>query len=304
MLMKPTLVILAAGMGSRYGGLKQIDPVGPSGETILDYSVYDAIRAGFGKVVFIIRKDIEADFKEAFAEKLSRYIEVDWVFQELEYLPTGYTTPAGRTKPWGTGHAVMMTARKVHEPFAVINADDFYGFNAFDTLAGFFSAQQSEGKADYAMVGYKLSNTLSEFGSVSRGICETGGDNWLKSVTERTKIQRTGGKIVDMRSDGSLLPLEEDVPVSMNFWGFTPSVFEHIEKEFKLFLDAERENLKSEFYIPSLVDNLINSGRAQVKVLRTSALWFGITYKEDKPLVVNKIGEMIRRGEYPETLWK
>ncbi|HOI86388.1 MAG TPA: sugar phosphate nucleotidyltransferase [Lentimicrobium sp.] len=302
--MKPTLVILAAGMGSRYGGLKQIDPVGPSGETILDYSVYDAIRAGFGKVVFIIRKDIEADFKEAFAEKLSRYIEVDWVFQELEYLPTGYTTPAGRTKPWGTGHAVMMTARKVHEPFAVINADDFYGFNAFDTLAGFFSAQQSEGKADYAMVGYKLSNTLSEFGSVSRGICETGGDNWLKSVTERTKIQRTGGKIVDMRSDGSLLPLEEDVPVSMNFWGFTPSVFEHIEKEFKLFLDAERENLKSEFYIPSLVDNLINSGRAQVKVLRTSALWFGITYKEDKPLVVNKIGEMIRRGEYPETLWK
>lgn len=302
--MKPTLVILAAGMGSRYGGLKQIDPVGPSGETILDYSVYDAIRAGFGKVVFIIRKDIEADFKEAFAEKLSRYIEVDWVFQELEYLPTGYTTPAGRTKPWGTGHAVMMTARKVHEPFAVINADDFYGFNAFDTLAGFFSAQQSEGKADYAMVGYKLSNTLSEFGSVSRGICETGGDNWLKSVTERTKIQRTGGKIVDMRSDGSLLPLEEDVPVSMNFWGFTPSVFEHIEKEFKLFLDAERENLKSEFYIPSLVDNLINSGRAQVKVIRTSALWFGITYKEDKPLVVNKIGEMIRRGEYPETLWK
>lgn len=304
MLMKPTLVILAAGMGSRYGGLKQIDPVGPSGETILDYSVYDAIRAGFGKVVFIIRKDIEADFKEAFADKLSGYIEVDWVFQELDYLPAGYTTPAGRTKPWGTGHAVLMTARKVHEPFAVINADDFYGFNAFDTLAGFFAGQQSEGKSDYAMVGYKLSNTLSEFGSVSRGICETAGGDWLRSVTERTKIQRTGGKIVDMRTDGSLLPLEDDVPVSMNFWGFTPSVFEYIEKEFSLFLDAERENLKSEFYIPSLVDNLINSGRAQVKVLRTSAQWFGITYKEDKPVVVKKIREMISRGEYPEALWK
>lgn len=302
--MKPTLVILAAGMGSRYGGLKQIDPIGPSGETILDYSVYDAIRAGFGKVMFIIRKDIEQDFKEVFVKKLENHIETDWVFQELNKLPKGFRKPDNRTKPWGTGHAVMMIAGKVNEPFAVLNADDFYGVDAFKTLAGFFASQEKEMKHDYAMVAYELANTLSEFGSVSRGICQTNESGWLKSVKERTRIQRTNTGIADTEADGSLFQLQKDALVSMNFWGFNPSLFEHIEQEFTDFLKSDLDHTKSEFYIPFIVDNLINSGKEKVKVLHNPGQWFGITYQEDKPLVVKKIQELVSRGVYPENLWK
>lgn len=302
--MKPTLVILAAGIGSRYGGLKQIDPIGPAGETILDYSVYDAIRAGFNKVVFIIRKEIENDFREVFVNKLEPHIEIELVYQELDKLPAGYAVPEGRTKPWGTGHALMMTAGKVHTPFAIINADDYYGPDAFRTLAAFFEEQQASGDQDYAMVAYELRNTLSDFGSVARGICVSDRDNWLKSVTEMTKIERVGDEIINTMPDGGIVKLEEETLVSMNFWGFTPSVYKHIDTEFIKFLDANGQTEKAEFYIPVLVDTLIKSGLEKVKVLSNPGQWFGITYKEDKPLVVEKIRALIRNGEYPESLWK
>lgn len=301
--MKPTLVILAAGMGSRYGGLKQIDPVGPSGETILDYSVFDAIRAGFGKVVFIIRKDIENDFKEVFVSRLSKHIEIDWVFQELGKLPEGYNVPEGRIKPWGTGHALMMVADVVKEPFAVINADDFYGRQAFETIAGFFAEQEKLHQNDYAMVAYELNNTLSDFGTVSRGICVTDDQGWLNSVTELTKIAKTENNIADIQPDGKTTVLKENDPVSMNFWGFTPSLFNHLEKEFKMFLDSDRDHSKSEFYIPSVVDTLIKSGQEKVKVLRNPGQWFGITYQEDKPIVIEKVKDLINKGDYPIKLW-
>lgn len=301
--MKPTLVILAAGMGSRYGGLKQIDPVGPSGETILDYSVFDAIRAGFGKVVFIIRKDIENDFKEVFVSRLSKHIEIDWVFQELGKLPEGYNVPEGRIKPWGTGHALMMVADVVKEPFAVINADDFYGRQAFETIAGFFAEQEKLNQNDYAMVAYELNNTLSDFGTVSRGICVTDDQGWLSSVTELTKIAKTENNIADIQPEGKTTILKENDPVSMNFWGFTPSLFNHLEKEFTMFLDSDRDHSKSEFYIPSVVDTLIKSGQEKVKVLRNPGQWFGITYQEDKPIVIEKVKDLINKGDYPTKLW-
>lgn len=302
--MKPTLVILAAGMGSRYGGLKQIDPIGPSGETILDYSVFDAIRAGFGKVVFIIRKDIENDFKEIFVSRLSKHIEIEWVFQELDNLPPGYSVPQGRVKPWGTGHALIMVAGAVKEPFAVINADDFYGRQAFETIAAFFNEQEMHKKEDYAMVAYELNNTLSDFGTVSRGICVTDSLGWLNSVTELTRIAKTANGIADIQPGGETTLLRENDPVSMNFWGFTPSLFDHLKKEFTLFLDSDEDHLKSEFYIPSVVDTLIKSGQEKVKVLRNPGQWFGITYQEDKPLVVEKVRNLIRNGHYPEKLWE
>jgi dTDP-glucose pyrophosphorylase len=301
--MKPTLVILAAGMGSRYGGLKQIDPVGPSGETILDYSVFDAIRAGFGKVVFIIRKDIENDFKEVFVSRLSKNIEIDWVFQELGKLPEGYNVPEGRIKPWGTGHALIMVADVVKEPFAVINADDFYGRQAFETIAGFFAEQEKLHQNDYAMVAYELNNTLSDFGTVSRGICVTDNQGWLNSVTELTKIAKTENNIADIQPDGKTTVLKENDPVSMNFWGFTPSLFNHLEKEFTMFLDSDRDHSRSEFYIPSVVDTLIKSGQEKVKVLRNPGQWFGITYQEDKPTVIEKVKDLINNGDYPTKLW-
>lgn len=301
--MKPTLLILAAGMGSRYGGLKQIDPIGPSGETILDYSVYDAIRAGFGKVVFIIRKDIEKDFRDVFIDRLKSHIPIDWVFQETDKLPEGYKAPEGRVKPWGTGHAVLMAAEKINEPFAVINADDFYGYEAFKTIVGFFNEQEASAESDYSMVAYELQNTLSDFGTVSRGECRTDADNWLISVTERTQIERVNGSILYRNPDGNETPLADKTPVSMNFWGFTPDYFEHLREQFTGFLDVEGQNPKSEFYIPTVVDNLIKSGQKKVKVLSNSGQWFGITYREDKPLVIEKLSKLIQQGEYPENLW-
>ncbi|MFH1119147.1 MAG: nucleotidyltransferase [Bacteroidota bacterium] len=302
--MKPTLLILAAGIGSRYGGLKQIDPIGPSGETILDYSVFDAIRTGFGKVVFIIRRDIENDFKEIFINRLQKHIEIEWVFQETNILPEGYKPPEGRVKPWGTGHAVLMAAKKIREPFAVINADDFYGFDAFNTLSGFFRSQDVSGSSDYAMVAYELHNTLSDFGTVSRGVCMTDANNWLQSVTERTRIERKNKVIVYSDQDGNGIQLDNDTPVSMNFWGFTPGFFAHLEHQFIEFLESNGENLNSEFYIPSVVDRLIKNGIEQVKVLSNAGKWFGITYREDKPMVISKINELVASGAYPSSLWQ
>lgn len=295
--MKPTLLILAAGMGSRYGGLKQIDPVGPGGQTILDYSVYDAKRAGFGKVVFIIRRDIEDDFKSVFAERLSKTIPVEWVFQELDTLPEGLVPPKGRSKPWGTGHAVLMAAKNIKEPFAVINADDFYGRDAFQKAVDFFNVNNRE--TEYSMVAYELRNTLSDYGSVSRGVCVSNEDGLLQSVTENTKIAREGSGIFNTDASGQKTPLTSDTLVSMNFWCFKPSFFDQLESHFRRFIADKVNDLTAEFYIPSVVDSLIKSNKASVKVLPNSGQWFGITYKEDKPLVIGRIKKLTDAGEYP-----
>jgi len=295
--MKPTLLILAAGMGSRYGGLKQIDPVGPGGQTILDYSVYDAKRAGFGKVVFIIRRDIEDDFKSVFAERLSKTIPVEWVFQELDTLPEGLVPSKGRSKPWGTGHAVLMAAKNIKEPFAVINADDFYGRDAFQKAVNFFNVNNQE--TEYSMVAYELQNTLSDYGSVSRGVCVSNEDDLLQSVTENTKIAREESGIFNTDANGQKTPLTSDTLVSMNFWCFKPSFFDQLGSHFRRFIADKVNDLTAEFYIPSVVDSLIKSNKASVKVLANSGQWFGITYKEDKPLVIGRIKKLTDAGEYP-----
>jgi choline kinase len=302
--MKPTLLILAAGMGSRYGSLKQIDPIGPSGETIIDYSVFDAIRAGFGKVVFIIRKDIENDFREVFVEKLSKHIDIEYVFQELDMLPKGFVPPADRVKPWGTGHAVLMAENVINEPFAALNADDFYGAGAFEVMAAYLKSLTASSQTDYAMVGYDLGKTMSEYGSVSRGICRNNSDNWLEEITERTKISFTETGIADIQPGQELLVLDKNDVVSMNFWGFTPEYFRQTGDLFREFLANNINDPKSEFYIPLAVDTLIKQKKARIKVLHSHDQWFGVTYKEDKPLVVNNIKQLIHQGLYPEKLWK
>ena len=302
-MIKPTLLVLAAGMGSRYGSLKQMDGVGPNGEAIVDYSVYDAIRAGFGKVVFVIRHSFAEDFKEVFnAERFGHRIEVEYVYQELDYLPEGFTLPEGRVKPWGTNHAVMMAADVIKEPFTAINADDFYGRNSYEVIAGFLSQLEgSEGR--YCMVGYEVSKTLSENGTVSRGVCTVDGEGNLTSMVERTQIERVDGTIL-FHDGGADEPLAENTPVSMNFFGFTPDYFHHSESFFKEFLSENIDNLKSEFYIPRMVNKVINDGTATMKVLSTRADWFGVTYKEDKPQLVAKIEELIEAGVYPRNLWE
>lgn len=292
--MQPTLLVMAAGMGSRYGGLKQIDAVGPNGETIIDYSVYDALRAGFGRLVFIIRRDIEAPFREAIGDKFEKRIAVDYVFQELDKLPPGFTVPSGRTKPWGTTHAILLSEEALHEPFAAINADDFYGRESFQVMADFLRA----GGGDYAMVGYTLRNTLSEHGSVSRGVCECDAQNYLRAVTELTKIEKHGR---GARAEGRTLSGDE--PVSMNFWGFTPALFPQLRTQFEAFLRRGGQELKSESFIPTSVNELVARGAARVKVLRTPSSWFGVTYKEDKPQVTASIRQLIARGDYPDKLW-
>ena len=298
--MKPTLLILAAGMGSRYGGLKQMDGLGPNGEAIIDYSIYDAIRAGFGKIVFVIRHSFAEPFKEHFqAKKFGGNVEFEFVYQELDYLPEGYSVPEGRVKPWGTNHAVMMAKDVIKEPFAVINADDFYGKESYQTMADYLrSIEGTKGK--YSMIGYRLENTLSDFGSVSRGVCTTDADSLLTSVTERTAISRKGDKIVFAEGDKET-ELDPVCPVSMNFWGFTPEYFEYSEEVFKEFLDGAiaSGNLKAEFFIPYIVDKLIARGQASVKVLDCDAKWFGVTYKEDRPFTVEKINALIKAGVYP-----
>lgn len=299
--MKPTLLILAAGMGSRYGGLKQVEPVGPNGETILEYSVFDAIRAGFGKVVFVIRESFADDFKARFESKLKGKIEIDYVFQELNKLPEGFELPEGREKPWGTGHAVLMAKDSIKEPFAAINADDFYGAEAYQVIATFL--QNSVEKDKYAMVGYQLNNTLSEFGSVSRGICVADQNGWLTQITETHKIRKEGDSLLCESGSGETAELTGNEIVSMNFWGFHPSLFEKTEALFVEFLEKNIHLSKSEFYIPFVVFDLIRAEQSKVEVLTANSPWFGVTYKEDKPFVVQQIKQLTEQGLYPEKLW-
>lgn len=296
---KPTLLVLAAGMGSRYGGLKQIDAVGPGGETIIDYSIYDAIRAGFGKLIFVIRRDIERQFKEVVGARFEKRIEVEYVFQELDKLPPGFTVPSGRAKPWGTTHAILMAADAIRERFAVINADDFYGAQSYQLLAQHLTS----GSPDFTMVGFILRNTLSDFGSVARGVCRVDGDGFLQTVEELTKIERDGSGAKN-HEGGKITRLIGEEAVSMNMWGFTPAVFPQLEAHFQGFLQKNGGELKSESFIPSTINDLVIAGLARVKVLRTNDSWFGVTYREDRPRVVESICQLINRGDYPERLWQ
>jgi len=296
---KPTLLVLAAGMGSRYGGLKQIDPVGPAGETIIDYSIYDAMRAGFGKLVFVIRHDIEQQFREIVGSRFEKRIAVEYAFQELNKLPAGFSVPEGRTKPWGTTHAILMAESVVKEPFAAINADDFYGQRAYKVLAEHLTT----GTSDYAMVGFTLKNTLSDHGSVARGVSQTDASQYLTSIVEMLKIERDGTGAKNTDAEGKVTQLTGDEAVSMNFWGFTPALFPQIKVEFEKFLKKAGGELKSECYIPATVGELVTGGKAKVKVLRSPDSWFGVTYREDRPTVVESIRKLIAKGEYPEKVW-
>jgi UTP-glucose-1-phosphate uridylyltransferase len=298
---KPGLIILAAGMGSRFGGLKQLSPIGPNGETIIEYSIYDAIRAGFGKVVFIIRKSFEEEFKDRFDAKFKSEIEVDYAFQEIDNLPEGFQVPEGREKPWGTGHAILMAKGLMDRPFAVINADDFYGLQAFQTMADFLN--QGVNEREYSMVGYYLKNTLSENGSVSRGVCMVNELAELTEITERTNIRRSEQGI-SYEDNGIAHPLDENVLVSMNFWGFHPNLFDHLERLFNDFLQLRGQELKSEFYIPSVVFNLIQQNQVMAKVLRADSTWFGVTYQEDLPVVKESLERLITQGQYPEVIFQ
>lgn len=300
--MKPTLFVLAAGMGSRYGGLKQLDGLGPNGETIMDYSIFDAIRGGFGKLVFVIRKSFEQDFKEKIISKYKDHIPVELVFQDLDSLPAGFKCPEGREKPWGTNHAVLMGKDVISEPFAVINADDFYGKDSFAVLGKALTAMAGT-ENQYCMVGYRVGNTLSESGSVARGVCETNSEGFLTGVVERTAIERVNGEIQFVDENGQKVILDENTPVSMNMWGFTPDYFKHSEASFINFLKANKNNLKAEFFIPLTVNELITSGTSTVKVLDTTSKWFGVTYAADRQGVVDKIQALIDAGEYPNKLF-
>ncbi|MBD8388375.1 sugar phosphate nucleotidyltransferase [Dysgonomonas sp. BGC7] len=300
--MKPTLYILAAGMGSRYGGLKQIDGLGPSGETIMDYSIYDALRAGFGKVVFVIRKSFDKEFREKIISKYEKHIPVEVVYQELDMLPEGYSLHPDRVKPWGTNHAVMMAKDVIHEPFAVINADDFYGRESYSILAEQLNKMNGQ-QNHYCMIGYRLQNTLSESGAVARGVCEANNEGFLTSIVERTHIERKEGKIQYKDAENYWFELPENTPVSMNMWGFTPDYFEYSEKYFIDFLEANIGNHKAEYFIPLMVDHLIINKTADVKVLDTPSKWFGVTYAEDREGVVEKLQNLVDKGEYPTPLW-
>ncbi|MDX1908427.1 MAG: sugar phosphate nucleotidyltransferase [Bacteroidia bacterium] len=300
-MQKPALLILAAGVGSRYGSLKQLDRLGPSGETIMDYSVYDAIRAGFGKIVFVIRRDIEQEFNETFISKFEGRIQIRYVLQELDNIPAGLTYNPERVKPWGTGHAVMVAADAIDEPFAMLNADDFYGREAFEAMGQYLSGLQADAHT-WAMVGYKVKNTLSEFGFVSRGVCETDANDNLQSVVERTHIGREDGQIVYQDQD-QRMPLDEDALVSMNFWGFTPTVFDFCRTYFEEFIREKGHELKSELYIPTVVNRAIHEHGASLRVLTSDANWFGVTYKEDKAMAVQRLAELVAAGHYPANLW-
>ncbi len=300
---KPTLVVLAAGMGSRYGGLKQVDPVGPSGEAILDYSVYDAMRAGFGKVVFIIRHDFEEEFKSKVGSKYAGHMPVEYCYQDIADLPAPYTVPEGRVKPWGTAHATRAARHLVQEPFAVINADDFYGRDAFARLGKFLSAVQDQSPLTLAMVGYKLENTLSENGSVARGVCDVTGEGYLAGVKEMLKLVRAGDVAENQEDSAAPVKVPLDARVSMNLWGFTPGLFTQLEEKFPLWLKENGTKEKSEWYIPFVVDELIHEGKATCRVLPTESRWFGVTYREDKPFVVDAIVKLVAVGEYPSKLF-
>ena len=303
--MKPTLVVLAAGMGSRYGGLKQVDPVGPSGEAILDYSVFDAHRAGFGKVVFIIRKDIEEVFRRQVGAKYEGLLPVDYAFQDIHDLPAPYAVPEGRTKPWGTAHAIRAARHAVNEPFAAINADDFYGRDAFARLAAFLERADAQERVPprFAMVGYKLDLTLSDHGSVARGICQVTPEGKLAGVTEMTKLVRTPGGAENREDPAAPVKLTGAERVSMNLWGFTPDLFGALEERFPAWLARRGAEEKSEWYIPFVVDEMIHEGAATVDVLPTESAWFGVTYREDKPFVTDAIRALVDAGEYPASLF-
>lgn len=300
-----TLLVLAAGMGSRYGGLKQIDPVGPSGEIILDYSVFDAMRAGFNKVVFVIRKDIEEAFREKVGSRFRDKVSVDYVYQDINDLPQGFKAPPGREKPWGTGHAILTAAKAVNEPFAAINADDFYGRNGYRLIADYMSSKTAEkNKAErYCMTGFILRNTLSEHGSVARGVCRCDENGFLAEVNELTKIEKRGSGAVNTNEDGSRSELSGNEIVSLNMWGFMPSIFSHLESQFRDFLREKIDTPKAEFFIPSAVDTMIKNGEARLRVLETPDSWFGITYRDDKPRVERNIKKLVEQGEYPEKLF-
>jgi len=298
--MKPTLVILAAGVGSRYGGVKQMDKIGPSGESIIDYSVFDAIRAGFGKVVFVLNPNIIDDFIAIFEPRLAGKIKTEYILQELHNIPEGIEFNQERTKPWGTGHAVLVAEQYVHEPFAVINADDFYGREAFQVLADFLTEPKRQ-QNEYALVGYKLSNTLSENGSVSRGICQSDNE-CLTDVVERTSILRKEEGIV-FEEAGTEYPLNDDDIVSMNFWGFTPLFFSQLKRNFSKFITENAHQLKAEFYIPLVANNLIKSGESSFRTLTSNDQWFGVTYQEDKPVTIQRVAELVEKGQYPGDLW-
>lgn len=301
--MKPTLLILAAGMGSRYGGLKQLDKIGPSGETILDYSVFDAIQSGFGKVVFIIRHEIEEEFISFFKDRFKGKIETAFVYQELDKLPGGFTPPATRQKPWGTAHAILMAKDVIKEPFAVINADDFYGREAFTIMAHFLTNMKEREVKEYALAGYLLDNTLSEFGGVSRGVCMTDQESYLTTVTETKNIQKQGEIITCDSENGGPTSLAPETIVSMNTWAFGPEVFDATEKLFEEFLKEHGNEEKSEFYIPTVADYLIKTGKAKFKVLPCSEKWFGVTYPEDRPTAVESFKNLAEKGVYPSNLW-
>ena len=299
--MKPTLFILAAGMGSRYGGLKQLDGLGPNGETIMDYSVFDAMRAGFGKVVFVIRKDFEEDFRKVVLSKYADHVPCEGCFQGIDNLPEGFTRNPERTKPWGTNHAVLMAKDIIKEPFMVINADDFYGKESFEVMAKFLlDVNGQEGK--YCMAGYRVGNTLSEHGTVSRGVCATDKMGFLTDVVERTAIENKNGHVV-YQDNGVDVEIPFETPVSMNMWGFTPEYFTYAEEAFKAFLTENSQELKAEFYIPTLVNDMIKSGKATCQVLDTTAKWFGVTYADDRQMVVDKIQALVDAGVYPNKLF-
>ena len=298
---KPTLVLLAAGMGSRYGGLKQMDAFTPEGDTIMDFSVYDALRAGFGKFVFIIRKSFEKEFRELFDKKLEGKAEVEYVFQEIDSVPEKYQHP-DRVKPWGTGHAMLMAKDKVSENFAIINADDFYGKEAFEVMAKALTEIDEE-SYNFNMMAYALKNTVSDHGFVSRGECTVDQNGYLSDVTERTHIEKIDGGLKRKDDSGELISIDEDTVVSMNFWGFTPKCFEFGGALFGEFLESSKGNLKAEFFIPTIVNEIINSDNAHVEVLKSDAKWFGVTYKEDKEVVQNAIEALRNNNTYPVNLW-
>ena len=307
--MKPTLFLLAAGMGSRYGGLKQLDGLGPNGETIMDYSIYDAIQAGFGKVVWVIRRDFEEQFRSQILSKYEGRIPCELCFQSIDSLPAGFAVPEGRQKPWGTNHAVLMGKEVIHEPFCVINCDDFYNRDAFRVMGQFLANLPEGAKGQYAMVGFRCCNTLSENGTVSRGVCSKDAEGHLTTCVERTKIARLDDGSVayraDNKDDGEWVRIDENVPVTMNMWGFTPDYFEHSEAYFKAFLSdpANMRNLKSEFFIPLMINKLITEGTATCQVLDTTSQWFGVTYAEDRPATVSRIAALVAEGTYPSPLF-
>lgn len=300
--MKPTLLILAAGLGARYGGLKQIDPVGPAGEIIIDYSIYDAIAAGFGKLVFVIRHYFEDAFREKIGDKFDGVVETAYAYQEPDSAIGDFGLPRNREKPWGTGHAVLVARKLINEPFAVINADDYYGIDSFRTLTRFLSGPTSA--TDYAMVGFRLGNTLSDYGSVARGVCHCDETSFLHDITERTRVEKRGDAACYIGDDGSEHDLSGDEVVSMNMWGFHPSIFGHLSRQFGVFLKKHGTDPKAEFFIPTAVGDLVESSQVKVKVLPTHENWFGVTYREDNEIARQHLSALIAQGKYPERLWE